>query len=864
MQIKSRSRAFLRFLISGGIEKHSLLQRHYQAGGAALSLVSGVLLSLAPHAGADTLYFDTNGTADGSAHLTNQQTWNSTTLDWTTDPNGDITTGLWVNNDDAVFSAGTNATLAYVVSSGGNLTTNSITIQEGTLSFNASATPPSRTVGAGGITLDSTANGTVSFNNNANGTSFMTLIVAATQAWTDDHTTASFIANGPIKANATVGNTYILTTAVNGSGSMVFSNVVSDGTAGGNLALVVDSTGAGPLNLENANTYTGGTTLTAGTLLASNTTGSATGTGIVTLNGGILSSAAGDGTATTGSVSDVVAGTGPHTISPGGIGTLGRLATGNLTINSNTTLQFDITDTTHLDQILLPSNTLSFSGTGTAAVTVPTGLASGTYTLIDYGSTALTDTSNFALTGAPAGYSLTLDGANTALDLVVGAGGGPVSAQWNSTTGGSWGLAGNWTPSIPDGPGTTATFGSTLAGSDTITLDGNRTVGHIVFNNSSASYNIGVAAGDTTSTLTINNNAAGATGSPDITVTAGSHTISAPLVIPAATTVTRLGAGTLTLSGPITAGVGSTLAVTAGTTNISTDPTANLSLHASNAGTQVNFTAATSGGIQVRNAGLIIDTSAKVSLLSPANHANRTVLVTPTLTIAAGSTLDLGSNDLIVKGAGETGYGTINTQVATGRGANGVWTGAGITSSAAAASPSNTALAVVVNDTNQTPAATLSGTKIFGTFDGQTVNDGDVLVKYTYYGDALLTGSITAADYIQIDSGFTSNGALTGWFNGDFNYDGKINGDDYTLIDNAFNSQGSVTFASGSAGPTSQIAPSAVPEPTTLTLFSIAAITTLQRRKRQRQTNLRSGRPVPDPSTGRPPEFVETPKENQL
>ena len=53
----------------------------------------------------------------------------------------------------------------------------------------------------------------------------------------------------------------------------------------------------------------------------------------------------------------------------------------------------------------------------------------------------------------------------------------------------------------------------------------------------------------------------------------------------------------------------------------------------------------------------------------------------------------------------------------------------------------------------------------------------DVQDIYTYYGDALLTGSITAADYIQIDSGFTSNGALTGWFNGDFNYDNKINGE---------------------------------------------------------------------------------------
>jgi hypothetical protein len=112
------------------------------------------------------------------------------------------------------------------------------------------------------------------------------------------------------------------------------------------------------------------------------------------------------------------------------------------------------------------------------------------------------------------------------------------------------------------------------------------------------------------------------------------------------------------------------------------------------------------------------------------------------------------------------------------------------------------ALAVVVNDANQTPDGSLSGATIFTTFDGQSVNDGDVLVKYTFVGDANLDGVVDAADYEQIDNGFNSQGtatALSGWFNGDFNYDGVINGDDYTLIDNAFNSQGSVSFANDSA-----------------------------------------------------------------
>jgi PEP-CTERM motif len=157
---------------------------------------------------------------------------------------------------------------------------------------------------------------------------------------------------------------------------------------------------------------------------------------------------------------------------------------------------------------------------------------------------------------------------------------------------------------------------------------------------------------------------------------------------------------------------------------------------------------------------------------------------------------------------------------------------------------------VVVNDTNQSGTGSLGGPLTVSgspfnhgltTFDGQAVNDGDVLVKYTYYGDALLNGNVSAGDYVQIDNGFNMH--LTGWYNGDFNYDSVINGDDYALIDNAYNTQGSVSFAGISAGPadmvasnTSQIAgesSSAVPEPGSLTLLTIGAGGLLSRRRRR-------------------------------
>jgi autotransporter-associated beta strand protein len=88
--------------------------------------------------------------------------------------------------------------------------------------------------------------------------------------------------------NLTVGNNNISTT---------FSGMIQDG---GSLTKV----GRGTLNLTNANTYTGGTTVEQGTLVVNNLSGSATGTGAVQVNAGALGGRgiiAGDVTVGTGS-----------------------------------------------------------------------------------------------------------------------------------------------------------------------------------------------------------------------------------------------------------------------------------------------------------------------------------------------------------------------------------------------------------------------------------------------------------------------------------------------------------------------------------------------------------------------------------
>ena len=232
-------------------------------------------------------------------------------------------------------------------------------------------------------------------------------------------------------------------------------------------------------------------------------------------------------------------------------------------------------------------------------------------------------------------------------------------------------------------------------------------------------------------------------------------------------------------SGTVVFGSSSSTITYANVPNLSVDPRGGTDALAVNAGT-VTLPAQTAGsGFLARTfSTLTVANGATLAVGTAAARADRTVLVAASasaLSVGATAKLDLGGNDLVVHGGA---VATVSALAGTGFNA-GLWTGYGLASSAAAASR-RTALGVVQN-------VGTTGAALYATFDGVAVSATDVLVKYTYYGDANLSGTVDAADYSRVDAGYVTH--ATGWANGDFNYDGTVDGSDYSLIDDSFNQQ---------------------------------------------------------------------------
>jgi GH25 family lysozyme M1 (1,4-beta-N-acetylmuramidase) len=231
--------------------------------------------------------------------------------------------------------------------------------------------------------------------------------------------------------------------------------------------------------------------------------------------------------------------------------------------------------------------------------------------------------------------------------------------------------------------------------------------------------------------------------------------------------LSKTGAGTLNVTGAQSHAAGAALNVSAGTVNLNTNAGSNASplLGLNATGGAVNFNA------REDLSGVSLSGTAAAALTA----GGAKVLNTGTLSLVNSARLDLTNNAMVVRGSS---LAAVKGYLATGFAA-GAWNGPGVNSSAAAADAGHvTAL-----------GSATSGSLNLTSFKGVTgLTGNEVLVAYTYYGDADLNGAVTLDDFTLFLNGYQSGG--TNWMRGDFDYSGAVTLDDFTLYLRGYQNQG--------------------------------------------------------------------------
>ena len=446
---------------------------------------------------------------------------------------------------------------------GNNTNTGATNVNAGMLILSGTNTGSGATNIVGGI-LQAGASGAL----NPNSTYTTTDSAAAILDLNGNSGTIGALAGGgAVGGNVTLG-TGSLTTGGSGASTSYSGSISGSGS--------LTKAGAGVFTLAAAQAYTGATNVNAGALIANGTlaTSGVTVADLATL-GGI------------GTISGSVTIQSGGSLSPATATTAGTITMGSLTLGAGSLLAYEFGGTNDLVSVTT-ANGLTING-GALSLYAAGGVApltaNGTYTLFNYVTGFGGALTNLSVANSQAGKTYAVTDSVGSITLTIGT---ATSADWSGTAGdGLWtsdGAGGNWNGSAaPNSLGAVANFGSLAVAPTTISLNGGKTLGSILFDNTNA-----FTVGTNSDAITLDNGIA----SGAIATTTGNHTINAPIILNGPANITPATGTTLTLGGIISgpkavsfAGTGTT-AISA--TNTYTGPTtiiANGTLQIGNGGT---------------------------------------------------------------------------------------------------------------------------------------------------------------------------------------------------------------------------------------------------------------------------------------
>jgi autotransporter-associated beta strand protein len=647
--------------------------------------------------------------------------------------------------------------------SGANTFGGGLILSAGTLNLNSATAPGSGTITISGGTLDNTSGFAVTLSNNN------------TQSWNGDFTFTGTntlsLGSGAVALGASC------TVTVSG-GTLGVGGIIS----GSGYSLT--KAGAGTLTLRGANTYTGGTTLSAGTLNINSA--SAIGSGSFTISGGTLNNTS--GSSVTLSTNNALtwngdfAFTGTNDLNLGN-GAVTMAASRQVTVNGGNLTVGGIISGSGLGLAKAGSGTLILGGvnTYTGATTVSGGTlqTSAADRMSDSSAISVSSGATFALGGnetvasiAGAGnYSLgantltfgdtsnqTVSGTISGTGALVKSGSGSITLSGsNSYSGGTRINAGTifvgHNSALGSGTLTFAASGTGLASNDS----NDRTISNALgtFAGTSAIYTFGSAG---SGNLTFTNTTSAALGSVRTFTVNNSWTSFANAFTGASDGITKAGTGTLILAGnntytgatTINAGtlqIGNGGATGSLSTSSAITVNGTLAFNRSDALTQgTNFSSASISG----TGSLVQNGTGNLTLNVANTYSGGTILNTGTLNINNASAL--GSGALTINGGTINSTGiTLNNNAQNWYG-NFAFTGSNDLNMGTGAVTMNASRTVTVSNGNFTVGGNITGS----TF-GLTKNGTGTMIltgANTYTGDTTITaGTLTISGAGQLGSG---------------------------------------------------------------------------------------------------------------